>query len=131
MPVAVSTPPKPDAAGADALDQRALRNQIDLDLAGDHFGLGFGIEADVRGDELGDRASADQLADPSPGPGGVVGDDREVLRAATHEGVDEAMRRAGAHEAADQEGRAVGDQRRGRVGGYRVFHVPPLPIGRC
>ena len=121
MPVAVSTPPKPDAAGADALDQRALRHEFDLDLAGDHFGLGFGIEADVRGDEPGDRAGADQLADPSPGPSGVVGDDGQVLRAATHERVDEAMGRTGAHEAADQQPRAVGYQRRGGVGGYRAF----------
>ena len=65
---------------------------------------------------------------PRPGQAVSLAMTVQVPRAATHEGVDEAMRRAGAHEAADQEGRAVGDQRRGRVGGYRVFHVPPLPI---
>ena len=107
-----------------------MRHEIDLDLAGDHFGLGFGIEADVRGDELDDRAGADQLADPLAGPGGVVGDHGQVLRAATNERVDEAMRRTGAHEAADEQRRAVGYQRRGCVGGYRGLHALPLPNSR-
>ena len=41
-----------DAAGADALDQRALRHELDLDLARDHLRLRLGIEADVRGDHV-------------------------------------------------------------------------------
>ena len=115
------------AAGADALDQRALRDELDLDLARDHLRLGFGVEPDVRGDEALDRAGADELADPPAGPGGVVGDDGEMLRAAADQRVDQPMGRAGAHEAADQEPRAVGYQRRGRIGGDRVLHSVPLP----
>ena len=43
---------EPVAAGADALDQRALRNEVDLELAGDHLLLRLGVETDVTGDRL-------------------------------------------------------------------------------
>ena len=120
---------EPHAAGADSLDQRSLGHELNLDLAGNHLGLSLGIEADVGGDHVGDRAGRDQLADPPAGHRGVIGDDGEVLRPTLDQRVDQPMGRADAHEAADQEPRSVGNQGGRFVGGDRGFHrLRPLML---
>ena len=52
------------ASGADALDQRALGRELDLEPAGEHFRLRLGIEADVGGDDFRHRGFG---ALPRPG----------------------------------------------------------------
>jgi hypothetical protein len=98
-----------EAAGADALDQRALRHQFNLDLARDHLRLGFRVRADVAGDDAAHQARTDQQSDAQAGLGGVVGDDRQALLALAHDLVHQAVGRAHAHEAADHQHRPVGD----------------------
>ena len=80
-PVRVSTPPRPIASGPDPLRERPLGDQLDLELAGDHLGLGLRVGPDVRGDQAFDPPAGDQLADADTGKRGVVGDDRERLSA--------------------------------------------------
>ena len=104
---------KAEAAGADALDQRALRHEVHLQLAGEHLLLRLRVEADMARDRLLHRAGADQLADADAGERVVVGDHREVPLALAHELVHQALGRAHAHEPADHHARAVGYQRRG------------------
>ena len=99
-----------EAAGADAFDQRALRHQVDLHLAGDHLRLGLGVQADVADDRLLHQAGADQLADAHAGHRGVVGDHGEIALALAHQFVDHVLRGAHGHEAADHQAGAVGDQ---------------------
>ena len=97
------------AGGADALDQRALRHQLDFERAGQHFLLRLGVEADVARDGLAHHARANQLADAGAGQRIVVGDDRQVALFLAHQLVDQPLGRAHAHEAADHHARPVGD----------------------
>src|SRR5262249_39996715 len=117
------------AAGTHALDECALRNQFDLDLSGDHLLLGLRIEADVTGDQPADQAFVHELADALAGPGGVVGDHREIALALAHQLVDHALRAADGHEAADHHTRAVGNEGDGIL--HRdSFHGRPS-VGIC
>ena len=99
------------AAGADLLDQRALRHEIDLQVASHHLLLRLGIQADVAGDHLAHQSGADQLADADTRAGGVIGDDGEVALALPHDLVDQPLGVPTRHEAADQQARPVGDLR--------------------
>jgi hypothetical protein len=47
-------PAEPETTSADALDERALRHEIDGDLAGDHLLLSLGIKTDVTCDHPAD-----------------------------------------------------------------------------
>src|SRR5262249_56148065 len=57
------------AAGANALNQGALRHQIDANLAGDHVLLRFGVEADMARHHLRRQARGDDLAQSPARPG--------------------------------------------------------------
>ena len=48
-PVGVRQPPRPPAAAADALGKGALRDELDIQLAGEHLIPGNGVQADVGG----------------------------------------------------------------------------------
>src|SRR4029077_12474189 len=54
---------QPITAGADTLDQRALRDEIDRHFFGDHLFLGFGIKANVASDGAADEAGINKFAD--------------------------------------------------------------------
>ena len=116
-----------DAAGANALDERALRRELDLDFARDHLLLRLGVEADVGGDELCNRAGRDELADAVAGGSRVVRDDGQVLDAAHDYRVDEPMGRADAHEAADQADAPLGMRAAASSADSAVFISAHLP----
>ena len=100
---------KPAAAGADALDQRALRHEIDRHRACNHLPLRLRIEADVARDGAADQTGIDELADSPPGHGVVVGDHDEITFALAHQFVDQALGSSDAHEPSDHEGRPIRD----------------------
>ena len=67
------------AARADALGERALRAELDLELAGEELLLEDLVLADVARDHLLDLPGLEQHAEPEVGGPAVVGDDGEVL----------------------------------------------------
>ena len=100
---------EPVSAGADAFDERTLRHQLDLQLAGQHLPLRFGIEANVAHDRLAHQLGRDQLADARGRHRGIVGDHRQIALVLPHDFVDDALGRADGHEAADHQACAIGD----------------------
>src|SRR5262249_2500203 len=66
--------PQPMSAGANALDQGALRNELYFQFARHHLSLGFGVETDVTDDGFAQKLGSDQLADSLPRHGRIVGD---------------------------------------------------------
>jgi hypothetical protein len=62
------------AAGANALNQGALRHENDAHLAGDHLLLRLGVEPDVACDRSADQARIDERSDTPPWYSGIVGD---------------------------------------------------------
>src|SRR5438045_1049930 len=56
-----------EATGADPLDERALRDELHVRLAGDHLLLRLGIEADVTHDRAPHEPRSDELADADAG----------------------------------------------------------------
>ena len=102
------------AAGADALGQRALRDELHLQLAGQVLLLEDLVLPDVGRDHLPDLAGLEEHAQPLVGGAAVVGDDGQVLHALAVQGGDEVLGVAAQAEAADQQGGAVGDVGHGR-----------------
>lgn len=96
------------AAGATALGERALRGELQLDVAGEvHLLQGF-VFADVAGDHLLDLLGGEEEAEAGAVDAGVVGDGREAGDGGGGvDGVDEGVGDAGEAEAAGEEG-AVG-----------------------
>src|SRR5262249_56543260 len=121
--------PKPIPAGADALDQRALRDQIDRHFSGDHLLLGLGIKADMAGDGAADEPGIDELTDTAPRERRIVRDNGQIAFALPHELVDETLGSSDAHEPPDHQGRTVGDERNGFGDGNR-FHLKTSPRSR-
>ena len=101
------------AAGADALDEGALRDQLDRDLVAQHLLLRFRIEPDMRADHARHLRAVEQLADALAGRGRVIADQGKVRLLLAHQFVEQALRRADGHEAADHDARAVRDHRNG------------------
>src|SRR6516162_10314981 len=95
------------AAGADAFDQRALRNQIDRHLARDHLLLRLWIETDVACDGASHQTRIDKFADSAAGEGRVVGDDGEIAFSLPDQFIEQTFRGANPHEPANHQGRAV------------------------
>ena len=102
-----------ESAGADALDQGALRHELHLQFAGHHLPLGFWIETDMADDGLAQQLGRDELADPPAGRCRVIGDDGEVALVLTHDLVDDPLGRADSHEAADHQACAIRDHGNG------------------
>src|SRR4029077_19659216 len=100
-------------AGADAFDQRALRNEIHLQFASHHLLLSFGIEADMAHDGLAHQLCPDELADSATGRRGVIGDHRKIAFVLADDLVDDPLWRADAHESADHQARALWDRGNG------------------
>ena len=71
------------AAGAQLLGQRALRREVELQFAGQVLALELLVLADVARDHLADLARREQLAEAEAVDARVVGDDRQVLDAAS------------------------------------------------
>src|SRR5690606_28196754 len=114
------------AAGANALSQRPLRHEFELDLAGKvPVGKGARIGRAREGaDHLPDHASVDHGSNADAPVAGIVVDDRKVLGSAINQRVNELNRRARAAEATDHDGCAVidGGNGSGRAF-YRLVHV--------
>ena len=106
----------PGAPGAHPLGERALGHELDLELAREELPLEFGVLADVGRDHLADLPRPQQQAEAPVVDAAVVGDDRQVLDAAAHEGRDQVLGDPAEAEAADDEGRTVGDVAHGLVG---------------
>ena len=95
------------AAGADALGQRALRVELQLQLAGE---VELGEElvlADVGGDHLLDLAGLEQQAEAEAVDAGIVGDAGQVLHAGLAQRRDQVLRNAEQPEAAGHHRHAV------------------------
>jgi hypothetical protein len=111
-------------AGTDALDQGALRHQVDRDLLGHHLLLHLRIEADVAGSQGGYERGVEQLSDPLARCGRIVADQRKLGFLLSHQLVEQPLRRPDAHESADHHRRAVGNHCDGFLGrdGSHVGH---------
>ena len=106
------------AAGAQALGQRALRVELELQFAGQVLALEFLVLADVGRNHLADLPRRQQQAEAEAVDAGVVGDHGQALDAAVAQRGDQRLGDAAQAEAADREGLAVVDevgQGRGRV----------------
>ncbi len=75
-------PADPGTAGANALGERALRHQFDLDFTFQELPLELLVLADVGGNHLPDLTSPQQDPDPEIVDAGIVADDEEVFRPA-------------------------------------------------
>ena len=141
VPKAVGVKKRADAGarGADALGERALRHQLELDLARAIERLSKCHESAWRGNEqriLRTRFAFDQRGEAGVAVAGVVVDDGEVARALRDQRIDQRGRHAGVAEAADHDRGAVGHvgQRRFGAGeefvdhrGRQLWH-PALPL---
>ena len=98
------------AAGAHPLGERALRDELDLELAGQELPLELLVLADVGGDHLPDLAVCSRMPEAAVVDAAVVGDDGQVLRRrCADERRDRVLGDAAEAEAADDERRAVED----------------------
>jgi hypothetical protein len=93
--------------GANALDQRALRHELDLHFASEHLLLSFGIEPDVARNDPAHQIRRHEFPDADARQRRVVGDHREVALALADELVDDPLGRANTHEAAHHQARAI------------------------
>jgi hypothetical protein len=111
------------ARGADALGERALRHELELELAR-AVGLvevpRVGL-ARERADDLAHATGADQRREPRIGVARVVVDDDQLARALRDQRIDELHRHAGVAEAAEHYGGAVGDVGESGFGGGDDF----------
>ena len=117
----------PDAAGAQLLGERALRRELELELAGEELPLELLVLADVRRGHLADALRVQQDAETPVVDAAVVADDAEVARALREQRLDQRDRVAGQAEPADSERGAVGDvgDRLGGGGKGLVDHCAP------
>jgi hypothetical protein len=93
---AFGDPAESEAARTDALDKRALWNEIDSHLTCDHLLLRFGVESDVACDRPADKPSTDQLTDSSARHCSIVRNYCETALPLAHEFIDQALGRADA-----------------------------------
>ncbi len=105
------------AAGADALGQRALRVELDLELAGEkllHEGF---VLADIGRDHFLDLPGVEQDAEAGAVDAAIVGDDGQVFHAGVADREDQGFRDAAQAEAAGHDGHAILKQpgQRGRA----------------
>ena len=106
------------ATGADAFRQRALRVELDLQLAGQVL-LGEGrVLADVGTDHLPHLPRLQQQAEPHVIDAGVVGDDGQVLHPAVADRLDQRRGDAAQPEPARHDRHAVAQQ--ARQGRFRI-----------
>ena len=113
---------KAAAGRPDPLHKCSLRDQVDVDVTGNHFLLCFRIEPNMGGNDPGNGTCRHQLSDATPGHGRIVCDDRQVFRSSCDDGIYEPVRGADPHEPADQHSRSV----RNELGGLSrldgLFH---------
>ena len=95
------------SARAHPLGERALRHELDLELARQELPLELGVLADVGGDHLADLARLEQQAQAPVVDAAVVRNDGQVPDAVAPERRDQVLRDAAEAEAADDERRAV------------------------
>ena len=115
------------AAGADALGERALRVELDLQFAGEILLRERLVLSDVGRDHLLDLAAVEQDAEADAVDAGIVGHDREIFHAGIADGQDQRLGNAAQPEAAGHDQHAVledAGQRRARVG-IDLFHEAP------
>ena len=91
------------AAGAELLGERALRRELELELAREVLPLELLVLADVRRGHLGDPLLRQQDAEPPVVDAAVVRDDRESVDARVEQGSDQHHRDAAEPEPADGE----------------------------
>ncbi len=124
----------PGAAGAQALGQRALRDQLDLELAGEELALELLVLTDVRRRHAGDALGLQQDAEAPVVDAAVVRHDRQPGHALVEQRVDQHGRDPAEPEPSDRQGRAVADVRHGlRRGPDHLVqcHADRLPRPTC
>ena len=94
-------------AGADALGQRPLRVELDLDLAGQVLARELLVLADIGADHLPDHVPVEQLAQPPAVDPAIVADHRQPLDPARHDRVDQVLGDAAQAEAAGDDRHVV------------------------
>ena len=120
------------APGAQLLRERALRGQLDLELAGQVLPLELLVLPDVGRDHPADPLVAQQDAQAPVVDAAVVGHDLEAAHAAQVQLADQHARDAAQPEPAHGERRAVRDVRHGvRGAGHDLVHAGPPPARGC
>ena len=106
----------PAPPGPAALGQRALRNEVDLELSGQQLPLEFGILAHVARNHLSDLALLEHEPDPEVVDAGVVRNAGQVLHARSDECGDAVFGNAAEPETSEHQGHPVGDLANGFIG---------------
>src|SRR5215472_10225671 len=106
----------PRATGAHPLGERALGDELDLELTRQELALELGVLPDVGRHHLADLAAPQEQPQSPVVHSAVVRDDRQVADAAPDEGGDEVFGDPAESEPADDQGRAVRDVPDGLVG---------------
>ena len=111
------------AAGANALGESSLRNEVQIDLAVEHHFFQQFVFADVGADVLRDLSGGEQQAHAEAVDAGVVADGGEIFRAFADQRANQVFRDAAQSEPAHHDGGAVEDVSDGFVGiGYDFVH---------
>jgi hypothetical protein len=97
------------AAGTDALDEGALRDQVDRDLLAQHLLLSLRIQPNMSADHARHLRALEQLADALSRRGRVIADQGKARFLLPHQFVEQAVRRADAHETGDHDAGAIRD----------------------
>src|SRR5262249_38726611 len=113
---------EPKTAGANTLDERALRDKIDSHFSTEHLLLRFWIESDVTRDRPAHQTFIDELSNAATRNRRVVCDDGEVFLSLAHQFVDHAFRGTDGHEAANHQRSTIRDHGDGVLHG-NCFHV--------
>jgi hypothetical protein len=102
---------EPMPAAAYSLDECSLRYELDLQFAGHHLALGFGIKTNMAHDDLAHKFCLNELADSLARDSGVIGDHGEIALILAQDLVDDALWRAHGHETADHQACTIWDHR--------------------
>jgi hypothetical protein len=98
-------------AGANPLDERPLRHELDVQFTRRHLPLGLRVETDMAHDYLAQQPGCDKLSNSPSGRRRIVGNNRKVPLILPNNLVDNSFRSADGHESSNHQTRAVGDHR--------------------
>src|SRR5262245_28486898 len=103
-------PAESKTPGTNALDERALRDEVDGHLSVEHLPLCLRVKSDVTRDRPAYQTFVNELSNAAAWKCRIVGNNREVFLSLPYQLVDHALRCTDSHEAANHQRCTVRDQ---------------------